>query len=111
SAAQAGTPHSALCFGGLWLDGFAEMTPQELDFLACLTPLCARATLAFCLETMPTEDLSRLSTWSVVGQTFQRSHQRLAGLPDCEVEVEILERKPNGGRFAANPVLAHLEQN
>src|SRR6185295_6635153 len=36
-------------FGGLWLDGFAEMTPQELDFLAQVVPLSERATLAFCL--------------------------------------------------------------
>jgi ATP-dependent helicase/nuclease subunit B len=98
-------------FGGLWLDGFAEMTPQELDFLASLTPLCARATLAFCLENTPAGDLSWLSTWAVVGQTFRKSYQRLAGLPGCEVEVEILERKPNRGRFLANSVLAHLEQN
>jgi hypothetical protein len=104
-------PHATLCFGGLWLDGFAEMTPQEMDFLARLTPLCAQATLAFCLENEPAEDLSWLSTWSVVGQTFRKSHQRLATLPGCEVEVEILKRKPDYGRFVANPVLAHLEAN
>jgi ATP-dependent helicase/nuclease subunit B len=104
-------PHATLCFGGLWLDGFAEMTPQEMDFLARLTPLCARATLAFCLENKPAEDLSWLSTWSAVGQTFRKSYQRLAALPGCEVEVEILERKPDCGRFVANPVLAHLEAN
>src|SRR5205814_1839895 len=36
--------------GGLWLDGFAEMTPQELDLLAAFLPICDRATLAFCLD-------------------------------------------------------------
>jgi len=107
SARREGSP----CFGGLWLDGFAEMTPQELDFLAGLTPLCARATLAFCLEDKPAEDLSWLSTWSVVGQTFRKCHQRLASLPGCAVEIEVLERKRGRGRFAANPVLAHLEQS
>jgi len=101
----------SLCFGGLWLDGFAEMTPQELDFLARLTPLCARATLAFCLESKPSDDLSWLSTWSVVAQTFRKSYQRLAALPGCQVEVEILDRKLDRGRFVANPVLAHLEEN
>ena len=106
-----GTLDGALCFGGLWLDGFAEMTPQELDFLARLAPLCARATLAFCLENKPAEDLSWLSTWSVVGQTFRNCYQRLAALPGCEVQIEILPRKPDRGRFVANPVLAHLEAN
>src|SRR5439155_8299125 len=109
--AQPAADHSALYFGGLWLDGFAEMTPQELDFLAQLTPLCDRATLAFCLENKPAEDLSWLSTWSVAGQTFRKCYQRLAALPGCEVEVEILERKMDRGRFVANPVLAHLEAN
>src|SRR6185312_11030885 len=34
----------------LWLDGFAEMTPQELDLLAAILPFCEDATLAFCLD-------------------------------------------------------------
>ncbi|MEI2722538.1 MAG: hypothetical protein V9H26_03020 [Verrucomicrobiota bacterium] len=41
---------SALRISGLWLDGFAEMTPQELELLVALLPLCEQATLAFCLE-------------------------------------------------------------
>src|SRR5439155_20686489 len=35
----------------------------------------------------------------------------LAALPGCQVEVEILDRKRDRGRFMANPVLAHLEEN
>ena len=54
----------------LWLDGFAEMTPQELDLLAAILPLCERATLAFCLENEPKADPSWLSIWSSVGKTF-----------------------------------------
>jgi hypothetical protein len=40
--------HAALRFSALWLDGFAEMTPQELDLLAASMPFGERATLAFC---------------------------------------------------------------
>ncbi len=108
---QPTTDHSALHFGGLWLDGFAEMTPQELDFLAALMPFCDRATLAFCLEHKPREDLSWLSTWSVVGQSFRNCHQRMASLSDCEIKVDVLERQPGRGRFADNKVLAHLEEH
>ncbi len=57
------SPLAPLHLGGLWLDGFAEMTPQELDFLAALVPSCARATLAFCLEDQA--DKSWLSIWSL----------------------------------------------
>ena len=108
---QPAADQSALRFGGLWLDGFAEMTPQELDFLAALMPFCDRATLAFCLEHKPREDLSWLSTWSVVGQSFRHCHQRMASLSDCEIKFGVLERRPGRGRFAENKVLAHLEEH
>ena len=100
---------AALELGGLWLDGFAEMTPQETHLLAALVPHCHRATLAFCLDAEPREEPSWLSTWSVVGRTFSRLHARLAALPDCRVEVEVLRRGADLGRFAGTPALAHLE--
>src|SRR5439155_199704 len=105
------TPHSAISFGGLWLDGFAEMTPQELDFLAALAPFCQQATLAFCLDHEPQEDVSWLSTWSIVSQTFRNCHQRLTSLPECTIRVEVLPRERDHGRFSANPALAHLEKH
>ncbi len=102
---------SALNVSGLWLDGFAEMTPQELDLLAAVLPHCERATLAFCLENEPQTETPWLSIWSSVGQTFQQCRQRLINLPRCEVSVEILKRDPVKNRFANNPELACLEAN
>jgi ATP-dependent helicase/DNAse subunit B len=95
----------------LWLDGFAEMTPQELDLLAALAPRCDRVRLAFCLEREPMESPNWLSTWSIVARTFRSCHQRLTALPDCDVSVEILERTRDRTRFAGNPVLGHLERH
>jgi ATP-dependent helicase/nuclease subunit B len=92
----------------LWLDGFAEMTPQELELLAAVVPVCERATLAFCLENEPSAEPSWLSTWSVVAQTFRRCHARLAGLPGVEVSVDTLARDPRRNRFAESPLLARL---
>src|SRR5207247_1390359 len=43
--------------GGLWLDGFSELTPQELSLLAAVVPSCARVTLAFCLDAEPEQEL------------------------------------------------------
>src|ERR1044071_6577016 len=97
--------------GGLWLDGFAEMTPQEVQFLAALTPLCQRATLAFCLEDVPRSELSWLSTWSLVSQTFRSCHQRLQTARDCEITIEVLPRRATCGRFVDSPALAHLERH
>jgi len=47
---ELGTQNSELRIDSLWLDGFAEMTPQELDLLASVAPFCERATFAFCLD-------------------------------------------------------------
>ena len=97
----------------LWLDGFAEMTPQELDLLAAVLPFCNRATLAFCLETAPEPDVkhSWLSIWSAVAKTYQQCRQRIENLPDCKISVELLKREAKKGRFAGNSTLRHLEQN
>ena len=108
-----GALRSEFRIGGLWLDGFAEMTPQELNLLAALLPHCARATLAFCLETAP-ETNSRqswLSIWSAVAKTYQQCRQRIENLPDCKISVELLKRDAKKNRFAGNSALRHLEQN
>ncbi len=99
------------CVEHLWLDGFAEMTPQELDLLAAVVPCCERATLAFCLENEATDNASWLSPWSLVGHTFQNCHQRLSALPSNKIVVENLERRDAQGRYAGNPVLQHLEKS
>jgi ATP-dependent helicase/nuclease subunit B len=104
-----GSRPSTLHFQSLWLDGFAEMTPQELDLLAAVVPFCDRATLAFCLENEPKAETSWLSIWSPVGKTFQQCRQRIANLPDCKIETELLKRDRKQNRFTDTPVLQRLE--
>ena len=79
-------------FDSLWLDGFAEMTPQELDLLAAILPFCENATLAFCLDESGEKENSWLSIWNVVGKSFQQCRQRIENLPDAKIEIEILPR-------------------
>jgi ATP-dependent helicase/nuclease subunit B len=95
----------------LWLDGFAEMTPQELDLLAAVLPTCNHATLAFCLDesSANTKENSWLSIWSAVGKSFQQCKQRIENLPGCEIKIEILPRGSGKNRFAESPELARLE--
>jgi len=107
---QIRTPHSALRISGLWLDGFAEMTPQELDLLAAILPFCDNATLAFCLENETAVETSWLSIWWSVGKTYSRCRQRLGNLPDAKIETEILPRQPERSRFPENSALAALEE-
>ncbi|HEY5233126.1 MAG TPA: PD-(D/E)XK nuclease family protein [Verrucomicrobiae bacterium] len=118
--------NSKLTFEGLWLDGFAEMTPQELDLIAAIIPFCESATLAFCLDesgagirpaspntggTPDPHSNSWLSIWNVVGKSFQQCRQRIKNLPGCNIEIEALRRDPSRNRFAKNPGLAHLEKS
>jgi len=109
------SPLSAFRFSGFWLDGFAEMTPQELDLLAAVLPFCERATLAFCLDESGAQLAgakdSWLSLWSSVGKTCSQCRRRVENLPGCEIEVEMLSRNPSQSRFAKNPELAWLETN
>jgi ATP-dependent helicase/nuclease subunit B len=107
---EGGHPPSSLHIASLWLDGFAEMTPQEQDLLAAIVPRCGRATLAFCLAGEPAAETSWLSIWASIGKTFQQCRQRLENLPDCDVGVELLERK-SPTRFSNSPALQHLEAN
>jgi ATP-dependent helicase/nuclease subunit B len=100
---------STLNFGVLWLDGFAEMTPQELDFLTAVIPFCDRATLAFCLESEPPPETSWLSIWSSIGKTFQQCRARLENVPGAKIEIEMLPRDIEKSRFAKNPALQNLE--
>jgi ATP-dependent helicase/nuclease subunit B len=103
-------PLSAFRISGLWLDGFAEMTPQELDLLAAILPFCEDATLAFCLENETEVETSWLSIWSSVGKTYSQCRQRIENLPGCRIEVEILPRQTQRSRFPENSALAALEE-
>lgn len=100
----------SLSLGGLWMDGFAEMTPQEVDLLSALVPHCSQATLAFCLDGEPREDASWLSPWTVVGKTFLKCQAGVAHALKVEPKVEVLPRDLSNSRFSAAPELLQLER-
>jgi ATP-dependent helicase/nuclease subunit B len=102
-ATAAGRP---LQLGALWLDGFAEMTPQEIALLAALAPHCERMTLAFCLNDESDVAPAWLSPWAIVGRTYGRCREALRAWP---AQVEMLDRAPAHSRFASAPMLARLE--
>jgi ATP-dependent helicase/nuclease subunit B len=104
-------PGSAFDLEGLWLDGFAEMTPQEIDLLGVLVSRARRAVLAFCADREFDTDAPWTSTWAVVSQTLRRVQLRMAALPRCDLEFELLRRGAGSGRFAGQRALAHLEQS
>ena len=107
-------PPVKLNIAHLWLDGFAEMTPQELDLLMAVLPHCGGATMAFCLDADGAAAAetggSWLSIWSAVGRLYQQCRQRAALLPHTIVTVETLANDSGWTRFAASPALQRVEQ-
>jgi ATP-dependent helicase/nuclease subunit B len=94
---------------GLWVDGFAEFSEQELEFLAALIPCCAEASITFCLDQPPKQLDSWLSSWTVVRRSFEKCRQKLAILPGVDLQIERLVRDPVRTRFLNNTVMQHLE--
>ena len=97
----------------IWVDGFVEWSPQELDLLAALLPHCGSATFTFCLDREPVGKSSWLSNWSVIRQAFEDARRQFAAVPGARITVEVLARDPgraDQGRFGRNPVLRHLER-
>ncbi len=97
--------------GGLWMDGFAQMTPQERELLAATIQRSARATLSFCLDSEPREAPPWHSAWAPVAEAFAKCRDELSALSGAKVIVEVLPRDPVRSRFDASPMLAHLEKH
>jgi ATP-dependent helicase/nuclease subunit B len=93
----------------LWLDGFAEMTPQELNLLAAVAARCDKATLAFCMEGIPAKKSSWLSIWNGIEKTFRQCWGRLSAIPNAQLTTQILTRENPESRFRDSPALRHLE--
>jgi ATP-dependent helicase/nuclease subunit B len=94
----------------LWVDGFAEMAPQERELLAQLLPYCESATITFCLEALPQGKAPRVSNWSVVRRSFEQFKARLQTVPGADVTSQTLQRDLVQNRFANSPALARVEQ-
>ena len=95
---------------GLWLDGFAQMTPQERRLLNAILPQCEAATLAFCLPQRPLQPGDPFSMWSVVARTYCGVRDELTAVFQHAPGEETLARRKAEGRFDAAPMLAHLEE-
>jgi len=95
--------------GGLWLDGFAELSAQELALLAALVPHCESATLAFCLDPKAQTD-SWLSHWAAVQKTVEECRETLTAVPGVTISTEPLSRDVAKTRFTTL-ALATIEQS
>ena len=104
-------PSGAIELGGVWFDGFAQLTPQELLLLSALLRFSPSATLAFCIHP-DANPSSHISPWFLVNHTLERCRAELISRYGAsQLETEWL---PNGlptSRFAASAALSDLERS
>lgn len=93
----------------VWLDGYSEFTPAEIQVLRALMADCPR--LEICLNLDPDQAEQPLSQENVFYPTWHSYSllREAARQEGAEVLPPLLLRR-GGGRFAANPELAALEQ-
>ena len=104
-----GKDSSIFQLGGLWMDGFAALTPQERNLLTLLAPLSQKTTLAFCADSFPEGKKEIFSIWLPVHQTIRQCIHDFAALDCIKLERNILKRSNKHGRFKQNAMLSWLE--
>ncbi|HVK57149.1 MAG TPA: hypothetical protein VM735_00080 [Candidatus Kapabacteria bacterium] len=65
------TTSSPFAIAGLWFDGFAQLTPQELELLVEVLRFSHRGTLAFCIDPSVNAS-SKISSGFLVRKTVER---------------------------------------
>ncbi len=105
--------HASIPFwlGGLWMDGFAALTPQERQLLTLLAPLSKKTTLAFCADSFPEQQREVFSIWLPTHQTLRHCLHDFASLEEVVVKRTVLKRTPQYGRFTSDLMLGYLEEN
>ncbi len=96
---------------GVWMDGFAEMTPQEMSLLLGLSHHSPAGTFCFCLEDAEMQSASRLSTWHAIGGTFRRCLAMFEAASHVETTLQVLERRTGNSRYNEGSVLEHVERH
>lgn len=99
---------AAFRLAALWVDGFAEFSPLELDLLAAVLPYCKQATLTFCLDRTPSRNVSWLSHWTVTERAFESCRKRFASLSGFTPAIQLLPGGAPTNRFSQSPVFQHL---
>ncbi|MDB6036688.1 MAG: ATP-dependent deoxyribonuclease subunit [Verrucomicrobiales bacterium] len=95
-------------FESIWLDGFAQMTPQELRLLCALSRGACQTMLAFCCESE--KEQAWFSHWAGITQVVRRCRDLFVNQTNASFLTERLQRSGQG-RFASSPDLGHLEEH
>ena len=94
----------------LFVDGFAGFTGGELAILTELMKVASDVRLALCLEpeTIDKNSCFRSNLFAPIERTY---HQLIEIVQKCKLQLDKPVSLKGNLRFAASPVLAHIEQN
>ena len=103
--------NSQFTIDGLWLDGFAEMTPQELDLLAAICPFAnaPRSRSAWMNPAWKTVKIPGSPSGQLWANPSNNAASAWKICRSANPIIEILPRGSNQNRFAKSPELARLE--
>ena len=102
------TSDRKLRLGGLWMDGFGSLNPQERRLLIAIVPCTEVTTLAFCTESAD-DGVVAASVWNQVNFTKEKLKSELGAVESIEINEQMLVRRTAMGRFDGSPALAYLE--
>lgn len=88
-AREAINENNNIRFGGVWLDGFAKLSYQEITLLGEVIKRSDSATLAFCVDSDSISKKSLFARGYMVGNTYLRCREYLEAI-GCRTWVEIL---------------------
>ncbi|WP_102347413.1 helicase-exonuclease AddAB subunit AddB [Bacillus sp. Marseille-P3661] len=93
----------------VYIDGFHNFTPQELEVLRELLKACKRVTIGLTMDPISVDAVvHELSLFQVTNKTY---NQLLTIARDNNVEIENPELLHETVRFKGSPSLAHLEKH
>ncbi len=97
----------------IWLDGFIEYTPIQIEMIAALARVGVSG-----IVTLPWDENQALENeprfrnlWFGARRSITRLAERLNGIEGVTLEEHILVRKPHRYRFKQAPPLEHLEKH
>lgn len=104
-------PGSSLCRDAeVWVDGFSSFTPQEFRVLRGLLTVSTRVNVVLCCDsTVLGKPLDEQELFHCTHQTHDTLLD-LARQAGVEVEEMLVLERSGPHRFAANPVLSHIEE-
>ncbi|MGI6347077.1 MAG: PD-(D/E)XK nuclease family protein [Limisphaerales bacterium] len=99
----------------VWLDGFVELSQQEIEFLGALAKVSKATTIVLCLEQKADENASKnqkgeRTFWNYTLPFFEKIKNYFSDQSVYDLTITPIAKNPECSRFSSAPSLEHLEK-